>query len=70
MTRSTLASLSFMGQVTKHATVKWSIERLTHFFSLSSFLSLLGGSVSLHVTGPVHRLMVGDNNRMEYRDNQ
>ena len=25
-TRSTLASLSFIGQVTKHTTVKWTIE--------------------------------------------
>ncbi|XP_068751745.1 ankyrin repeat domain-containing protein 54-like [Montipora capricornis] len=29
-----------------------------------------GEGVSVQVTGPVNRLMVGDNNRMEYRDNQ
>ena len=34
-TRSTPASLSFIGQVTKHTTVKWTIEFCTYTWQLN-----------------------------------
>ena len=37
-TRSTSASLSFIGQVTKHKTVKWTIERSDHSVQLAGHL--------------------------------